>query len=77
MPARTGFGLTVFASDTSADVVTTVLAIAELLAGTVSVKPVGKATLWKFTSGGFTQATITTNTTNTIGATIANYLFPA
>ena len=29
----------------------------------------GKATLWKFASGGFSQATITTNTNNTIGIT--------
>ena len=37
----------------------------------------GVATLWKFNGGGYTQATVTTNTTNTIGRTIANYLYPA
>ncbi len=37
----------------------------------------GKATIWKFNSGGYTQTSVSTNTTNPIGRTIANYLFPA
>lgn len=37
----------------------------------------GKATLWKFNGGGYAQATVTTNTVNTVTRTIANYLFPA
>ena len=37
----------------------------------------GKATLWKFNAGGFTQQSITTSTVNTRPATIDNYRFPA
>lgn len=37
----------------------------------------GKAVLWKFNSGGYTQATITTSTVNTLPATIDNFRFPA
>ena len=37
----------------------------------------GKATLWKFNGGGYTQASVTTATPKTFPATIANYLFPA
>ncbi|MGN6695274.1 MAG: FG-GAP repeat domain-containing protein [Aquihabitans sp.] len=37
----------------------------------------GKATLWKFTSGGYTQQNIVTSTVNTMPATIDNFRFPA
>ena len=37
----------------------------------------GKATLWKFNSGGYTQQNIVTSTVNTLPATIDNFRFPA
>ncbi|HWJ64814.1 MAG TPA: VCBS repeat-containing protein [Acidimicrobiales bacterium] len=37
----------------------------------------GKATLWKFNGGGYTQQNIVTSTVNTRPATIDNYRFPA
>lgn len=37
----------------------------------------GKATLWKFSSGGYTQQNIVTSTVNTRPATIDNFRFPA
>ncbi|WP_426571899.1 hypothetical protein [Aquihabitans sp. McL0605] len=35
----------------------------------------GKATLWKFNGGGYSQATITTNTTNTTAAVVKSFLY--